>query len=54
MSSPNDGKEKIQVVYPEYTHRLVTWLEFTKYGDALWIWKFKAVSEQGSISRKEK
>lgn len=52
MSSPNDGKVKTQVLYPKYTHTLLTWLEFTK--DVLWTWMFKAVREQGSTSRKEK
>lgn len=42
------------MVYPKYTHRLLTWLEFTKYRDALWTQMFKTVREQGSISTKEK
>lgn len=42
------------MVSPKYTYRLFIWLEFAKHRNVLWAWNCKAVSEQVSVSRKEK
>lgn len=36
------------------SHKLFMWLEFVKYRDVLRTWNCKAVSEQVSVSWKEK